>query len=294
MTLQQLEYFDIMAQTLHYTKSANLLHISQPSLSYALSQLEKELNCPLFKKEGNQIYLTKFGESFKFTVQSTLSDLNLGIEQLKQLKNNLEKEIKLGYIQSLSRNFIPTIIEQYYASKCTSSTPFRFFPNQQCDLINDLKCGLLDVVIGGREDHSLACEKIFDQKLTLIVPRYHPFASLSSISIKDLSNEPIIMLKKSTSIYATICKMFKDNQLKLNIFQEAYDYTAAINYVSLGKGISLLPSVENFFQHNVVQVEIRDFNCVRPIYILWDKNKKKNSSQMDFIEFIKQSFIKTI
>lgn len=293
MTLQQLEYFNVMAQTLHYTKSANLLHISQPSLSYSLSQLEKELNCPLFKKEGKQVYLTKFGESFKSTTQNTLSTLNLGVEQLNQLKNNLEHEIRLGYIQSLSRVFIPSIIEQYYTHKCASSTPFRFFPNQQCDLINDLKSGLLDVVIGGREDYTLACEKIFDQELTLIVPKDHPFALLTSISIQDLSKEPIIMLKKSTSIYATICDMFKENQLDLNIFQEAYDYTAAINYVSLGKGISLLPSVENCFNHNVVQVKIRDFNCVRPIYILWNKDKKGCGPQMDFINFIKKSYFKT-
>ena len=52
MTLQQLRYFCVTAEVLHYTRAADLLYISQPSLSYALSKLEKELNMPLFEKRG--------------------------------------------------------------------------------------------------------------------------------------------------------------------------------------------------------------------------------------------------
>lgn len=51
MTLLQLRYFKTLSQTLHYTRAAELLHISQPSLSYAISELEKELGVKLFLKE---------------------------------------------------------------------------------------------------------------------------------------------------------------------------------------------------------------------------------------------------
>jgi DNA-binding transcriptional LysR family regulator len=56
MTLQQLEYFRVMAKVLHYTKAAEMLYISQPSLSYAISELEKELAIPLFKKMVKKPY----------------------------------------------------------------------------------------------------------------------------------------------------------------------------------------------------------------------------------------------
>ena len=52
MTLQELRYFCVTAEVLHYTRAANLLYISQPSLSYALNKLEKELGVPLFEKQG--------------------------------------------------------------------------------------------------------------------------------------------------------------------------------------------------------------------------------------------------
>ena len=74
MTLHQLQYFRVMAETLHYTKAAKILHISQPSLSYALSQLESELGVPLFQKVGKRIYLTSFGKAFKKSNENILSE----------------------------------------------------------------------------------------------------------------------------------------------------------------------------------------------------------------------------
>lgn len=54
MTLQELRYFCVTAEVLHYTRASRLLYISQPSLSYALNKLEQELGVSLFKKDGKK------------------------------------------------------------------------------------------------------------------------------------------------------------------------------------------------------------------------------------------------
>ena len=64
MTLLQLEYFRTLARNLHYTKTAEELHISQPSLSYAISGLEEELGVKLFEKKNRKTSLTTYGEQF--------------------------------------------------------------------------------------------------------------------------------------------------------------------------------------------------------------------------------------
>lgn len=64
MTLLQLRYSIVLAQTLHYTRSAQQLHISQPSLSYAISESEKELGVPLFDRENKKIQLNQNGQLF--------------------------------------------------------------------------------------------------------------------------------------------------------------------------------------------------------------------------------------
>ena len=75
MTLQQLKCLCVMAEVLHYTKAANQLYISQPSLSYAISELEKELGVPLFERKGNRTCMTKYGENFLPYVKHSTSIL---------------------------------------------------------------------------------------------------------------------------------------------------------------------------------------------------------------------------
>ena len=80
MTLLQLHYFQTLSQTLHYTRAAELLHISQPSLSYAISELEKELGVKLFEKKKKQIDLTVYGQQFLPYVERALDLLKEGAD----------------------------------------------------------------------------------------------------------------------------------------------------------------------------------------------------------------------
>ena len=64
MTLLQLQYFKTLAKVLHYTQAAKELHIAQPSLSYSISELEKELGVKLFDRAGNRITLNAQGKIF--------------------------------------------------------------------------------------------------------------------------------------------------------------------------------------------------------------------------------------
>ncbi len=72
MTLQQLNYFRVLAKIQHYTKAADILLIAQPSLSYSMSQLEKELNVELFERHGRKVKLSYSGEQFLKYVEKAL------------------------------------------------------------------------------------------------------------------------------------------------------------------------------------------------------------------------------
>lgn len=78
MNLNQLTYFVTLAQIENYTRAAKRLDITQPSLSHAISNLEKELKVPLFERHGRNVTMTKYGEMFLKYVQDSLHILNLG------------------------------------------------------------------------------------------------------------------------------------------------------------------------------------------------------------------------
>ena len=73
MNLFHLRYFVKLAHTKHYTRAAEELCITQPSLSHAINQLENELGLPLFERTGRNTELTRFGEQFLETAESALS-----------------------------------------------------------------------------------------------------------------------------------------------------------------------------------------------------------------------------
>lgn len=64
MNLQQLEYFKVIAETKNFTVSSNILSVTQPALSKAISKLEKELDVKLFERDGRNIKITEFGNEF--------------------------------------------------------------------------------------------------------------------------------------------------------------------------------------------------------------------------------------
>lgn len=78
MNLFYLRYFVTLARVKHYTRAAEQLCITQPSLSHAISQLENELGVPLFEKSGRNTTLTRFGEEFLVCAEHTLSTLDAG------------------------------------------------------------------------------------------------------------------------------------------------------------------------------------------------------------------------
>ena len=107
MNLNHLYYFKMLAETEHYTQAANMLDITQPSLSHAISQLENELNCYLFEKQGRNIRLTKYGKIFYEYVTKGLSEIELGQKKIDAITSPNQGWINLAFIYTLGYRYVP-------------------------------------------------------------------------------------------------------------------------------------------------------------------------------------------
>lgn len=106
MKLHQLRYFQCLAHYLHYRKASEALYISQPTLSFAIKELEKELVVALFKKEGRTIQLSQEGKIFLDYVSKSLQILDEGIHAIQP-----KKDIKISSIPTVINSFlVPFII----------------------------------------------------------------------------------------------------------------------------------------------------------------------------------------
>lgn len=98
MNLSQLQYFRVLAQEEHYTRAAQMLSITQPSLSHAISQLEQELGTRLFEKKGRNVVLTRYGKMFLPYVEESLKVLNEGVQRIQEVNGSRHGIIHLAYI----------------------------------------------------------------------------------------------------------------------------------------------------------------------------------------------------
>src|SRR5690606_7036629 len=98
MNLYHLRYFVTLAHLEHYTKAAEILCITQPSLSYAITSLENELGVKLFEKDGRNVSLTKYGSTFLIDVKHALDILDSSVNNL-QITGKGEGQIDVAMLR---------------------------------------------------------------------------------------------------------------------------------------------------------------------------------------------------
>ena len=269
MTLQQLRYFCVMAEVLHYTHAADLLYISQPSLSYSLSKLEEELEIPLFEKQGKRVTLTKYGEEFLPYAKRALAELARGQEHLKELNSSAMEIVSLGFIYSSSFSILPNFVEKYFEHIGSRDTHFRFHQGMTGGLIEQLLNGTIDLMIAGDPGiDSLEGISIAKQELFLAVPSSHHLAGRKSVTLKDIADERFISITHDAQIYRHLADKFKSANFTPNIVFEADEYSSMAASVRTGAGIAIMPRLPMMEDINLKLLPFSDKSMSRDIYLL--------------------------
>ena len=243
MTLLQLRYFQLLSRTLHYTHTAEQLHISQPSLSYAINELEKELGAKLFQRDKQKVRLTSYGLQFLPYVDQCLSVLQEGCEAVRSMVDNAPRVVRLGYPQSVSHSFVPRLIQSVYRQDPEHRILFQFSEASSQNVLNQLQSGTLDAGVVFHQADWAECVPIGHQHFYLAVPAGHPLAQRESVNFLDFANEPQIMLKRSNSLRQTLDSVYAKFGMIPNAVFEVKELNAALQYVALDFGLSVIPPV---------------------------------------------------
>jgi DNA-binding transcriptional LysR family regulator len=293
MTLLQLQYFKTLARILHYTKAAKELHIAQPSLSYSISELEKELGVKLFDKENRKIRLTVYGEQFLSYVEKILALLDESVSVLQQMAGSALQVVHLGYFHSISASLIPSIMAGIYSQEENRRIRFQFLEATSFDIFSQLKKGDLDLAFCMHRDEYVESTAIMRQPLYLTVPSNHPLAERSSVTFEDFSQEPIVMLEKSSSLRTQMDQIFARHGVIPNVVFEVHECNAALQYVALRFGISVLPRVPAMEKNEKVSViPIADDKqaFVRTVYLLWAKSRPLSPAAQRVKDYIVEHY----
>lgn len=194
MKLRDLHYLVTVAEQLHFGRAAEICHTSQPTLSIQIKKLEEFLGVQLFERSNKQVMLTVIGQEMVAHARVMLAEA----EQIKQIakaaKNPLSGLLKLGAFPTLAPYIFPKIVPAIKDSLPQIELILIEEKTEQLIeklLKGEIDCALLALPV---EHTGLIAQEIFWEAFVLAMPRSHPLAKKTEISLADLAHQPMLLL----------------------------------------------------------------------------------------------------
>ena len=260
MTLNQLEYFQKVATLQHFRQAAELLKISQPSLSRSMSLLEEELGLMLFEHHGRNVVLTKSGRGFLEHVNRILEEVHIAEHKMKQLAGS-GGHIDIAYVFPLANYYIPHTVRSFLDIDRNKHVTFNFNQTHTADMIQGLKSDRHDVIFGSfvADEPDISFVPILNQNMVVITPKEHPLVQKESVCCSDLTDYPLIGYDRYSGLGGFTRNFYKEKKLNVNIVCECPDENAIAALVAEDFGIALVARVDAVDQANVTACRCRPY-----------------------------------
>ena len=274
MNLSYMRYFVELAHVQHYTRAAQNLNITQPSLSHAIAQLEDELGVRLFEKNGRNTELTAFGREFLACAERTLGTLDAGVEAIQKSAVG-DGVIRLGLIRPLGMEFVPGLAAGYLKKYGDRDVRFTFHTGTTGQLLDDLTAGKYDMVFCSRppESMGLTAVPVGRQDLVLITPADHPLAGKKSVMLEDTLEYRHVYFSKGSGMRDLVDEMFGRLGQTPEIACETEEDEVIAGLVAAGFGIAVVPYMDMLRRLDVKVLPINQQMVERLYYMVHDDRK---------------------
>lgn len=292
MNLNYIYYFSVLAKTQHYTKAANILNITQPSLSHAIDEIEKELGCLLFEKDGRNIKLTKYGKLLESHVETGLKELETGQREIQYLMSPNEGLIKLAFIYTLGYSFVPNVLKNFHTIPTNKQINFSLKQGNTTEILDGLENEKYDLCFSSYQSNrnNICFVPIMIEELVVVVYDGHPLSEKKEVDLSELVDENLIYYSKTSGLRPFIDKLLNDNNIKPNIKFEVEEDSAVLGLVNIKYGIAIVPNIPIIDNFNVKKLKIKNKQDPRYIYMATIKNRFEAPAISKFINFITSNY----
>jgi len=247
-TLQQLRILKAVATEKNFTKAAELLYLSQPSLSKQIKTLEKNLDVLLINRQNNKISLTENGKVFLQYSERILALCEESCRALIDLKNGERGNLTVGASQTIGTYLMPRILALF--AQNYPQIDLKVQVNSTRLIAKNVLNREIDVAIVGGEipdewKKNIIVEPFVEDEFSLIVSRSHPFAAKKIITKEDLYHLNFITLNSNSTIRKFIENILTQNQIEtkqLKIIMQLNSIEGIKTAVSLGLGAAFVSS----------------------------------------------------
>lgn len=241
--IRQLRYFVAVAETLHFGRAAERLHVTQPPLSRQVAALEKALGARLIERNSRKARLTHAGERFLADSQAVLVAFDQACRNAQAANAGDLGELTVGFMMHAAYSSVPVLTRRFVAK----------FPDVRLHLHETMPSTILDGIIRGELDagitfnpgrvRGLATMVIQREPMCLVVPASHPLATEEPVSAERLVDEPLIAAPADVapSLRQAIVDYFARAGHEPVFRLETQLQQTIVSLVAEGLGVALLP-----------------------------------------------------
>jgi DNA-binding transcriptional LysR family regulator len=262
MELRQIRSFLSIAETLHFGRTAELIHLSQPALSLQIRALEEELGVRLFERNRRKTTLTAAGSAFRDDAAAALSQLEQAIRRARLAASGKLGLLRIGFVSTVGSEIVPNVVRQFGESNPGVEFSLRnILTTEQVEMLESgsLDVGFLRMPVG--EHSALEVVTVHREPFVLVVPSSHKLAKRKRVRLREVAGQDFVMYERpyARGFHDVMYGIFRDAGITPNVSQTAVEIPMLISLVASGMGITIAPlSVVKHSAASVVACNISD------------------------------------
>ncbi len=288
MTLRHLKIFVTVCETGSTTAAGEKLHIAQPSVSLAITELEEYYGIKLFDRIAKRLHITDTGKKF---LQYATHIVGLFEDMEKELKNiDAIGVIRIGASVTIGNYLLPGYIKDFKKNHPQMDVKVLIDNSeviQQYILSNKIDIGLIEGIVHS----SYIIEHRFrEDELVMICGNEHPFANRKDIEILMLQGESLLLREAGSAGREIFDSVMTSHGVKIEPVWESTSTQAIIKAVQAGLGISVLPYLlvkDSLERNEISQFQIKGLRFQRSFSVIYHQNKFLTESMKEFISICK-------
>ncbi|HTJ93371.1 MAG TPA: transcriptional regulator CynR [Pararobbsia sp.] len=291
MLLRHIRYFLAVAQHRNFTRAAEALHVSQPTLSQQIRQLEATLNVQLLDRSGRKVALTDAGHAYARFAQRALQELEEGKQAIHDVHDLSRGTLRLATTPTFTAYLIGPLLEKYNSrypnivvdvTEMTQDTMERLLADDALDLgiaFDDVRSADIEI------------QKLFVEPFGLIVGKSHPRAKNPvELTIRDLEKEALVLLNEEFATRQHIDRYFKRHHVSPRIAVQVNSIAGVIQIVRSARVATLLPSAAVHANRDLCLVDIKPALPSRVAALLLRKDAYRSAAASAFIKLAHEAY----
>lgn len=293
MDIKHLQYFIEVAKANSFSKAADNLFITQPTISKMIKNLERELGVTLFDRSKKNLVLTDAGsiilEQAKL-IDGGFHSLESAIDDLIKLKKG---QIRIGLPPIFDANFFPELFGRFHEKY--PDVTFQLLEKGSKKIEDDVENNILDigVIVLPTNNEIFRHLPFLEEDLMLIIPPSHSLADKEQIDLIELRDEDLILFNKDFVLHDRIIAACISTGFEPHITSEVSQWSFIAEMVASKMGVSLLPkSICKHLSKEVKAIRVANPSISWQLAIIWANNRYLSYAAKEWLKLTKELLTK--